>query len=197
MPSVYCMLDAYPMLRSGLQPTLHKQSERVDVARMLRIGAALEQLEHRAPGWSAEHDVVLAEMIPELNNVDRRRRGKEIRAVMAFWGVPARDRALLYGASWHALVYPAILEEPVDSDEVNAWVLDRCHRYRLWPSVGLMRRHLGHPSNHEVRVAEGQASLGLEGRRCTECRAELGSEHWEGCPYMGGIVDAEHSEPYA
>jgi len=127
-----------------MNQSLFKRSERIDIVRMFKIGTAMARFDDQSP----EEKEVIDELTPELNGVQRRERAREIRAVMRFWPRASREDAVRFGASWHALTYPALLDSEVDRDEVVAWARDWCLRWAMWPAVGTVRQHLNHPSNH-------------------------------------------------
>lgn len=139
--------------------SLFKRSERIDIVLMFKIGAAIARFDDESP----EEQEIVAELIPELNGVQRRARANEIRSVMRFWPRMAREDAVRFGASWHALTYPALLRDQVDRDEMVAWARDWCLRWGVWPTVGTVRRHLKHPSNHRPpgEATPGQQDMDL------------------------------------
>jgi len=141
--------------------SLFKQSGRIDIVRMFKVGAAMARFDEQSP----EEQEIVAELIPELNGVQRAARALEIRSVMRFWPRAAREDAVRFGASWHALTYPALLGSEVDRNEMVDWARDWCRRWGVWPAVGTVRKHLGHPSNHRHPGEKhpGQQSMDVSG----------------------------------
>lgn len=137
------------------------RAEKVDTARMLLVGEALDEMYDGEDGrWPMAR---LAEVfdIPTANDVPRAERAAEALRVWRYYPAEFREFAFRHPPVWHLIWRPTQWDD-ADRGEVVSYFQGYIDERGAWPPIDVLQVRFGRQSNHRPDAAKtpGQETLG-------------------------------------